>query len=523
MASRYWVAGGDGNWSSITNWSATSGGASGASVPGSSDAAFFDANSGAGTATVDSSVTIQTLTMTGFTGTLAFGTNTISLNSTGTIFTGATTYTVTGTPVINCTNSTSTARTISPTAPTESNAISFNITAGTGTVTFSSNCAVKTLDFTGFTGTLNANARTIYGDFKLVPGMTLGAGTNYTTFAATSGTQKLTSAGLTIEFNLGFSAVGATVELQDNVTLGVTRTALHSSGTLDLKNNTLSCGFFLGNYSATRAIAFGTGNITLTGNSGTVLSMQTATGFTYTGTPTINATYSGATGTRTIQFGSTAGGIETNAVSVNVSAGTDIVTLQGRFKNVNFAGFAGSLNNSARFIYGNLTVATGMTLTAGTSTTSFLATSGTQTVTSNGKTMDFPVTVNAPSATVSFADAFTQGSTRAFTFTAGTVQFKNGVTSTTGDFVTSGTAIKYLQSTTAGSQATLSEASGTVNASYLTIQDINATGGATWNAYVDQFNVDAGNNDGWDFGVSPVVGGAEYTYQLRSFTEPRRF
>jgi hypothetical protein len=75
----------------------------------------------------------------------------------------------------------------------------------------------------------------------------------------------------------------------------------------------------------------------------------------------------------------------------------------------------------------------------------------------------------------------------------------------------------------AGSQATLSQASGTVDVSYLTIQDINATGVATWNAYVNQQNIDAGNNDGWDFGISPVIGGAEYTYQLRSFTEMRQF
>ena len=124
MANRYWVTGGDGNWNSTTNWSATSGGASGASVPGAADTATFDASSGSGTATLDISPTIQTLTCTGFTGTLAFGTNTITLNSTGTIFTGATTMTVTGTPLIICTATlTTTARTISPTAVTEANSI----------------------------------------------------------------------------------------------------------------------------------------------------------------------------------------------------------------------------------------------------------------------------------------------------------------------------------------------------------------------------------------------------------------
>jgi hypothetical protein len=47
MADRYWV-GGSGTWSStnITNWSATSGGAGGESVPTASDKVFFDANSG---------------------------------------------------------------------------------------------------------------------------------------------------------------------------------------------------------------------------------------------------------------------------------------------------------------------------------------------------------------------------------------------------------------------------------------------------------------------------------------------
>ncbi len=73
MAARFWVAGGTGNWNDTSNWSATTGGASGASVPGSADTAALDANSGAGTVTLDISPDIQTLTCTGFTGALAFG------------------------------------------------------------------------------------------------------------------------------------------------------------------------------------------------------------------------------------------------------------------------------------------------------------------------------------------------------------------------------------------------------------------------------------------------------------------
>ncbi len=44
-ADRFWVAG-SGDWSSPANWSANSGGTSGATVPGASDTAIFDENSG---------------------------------------------------------------------------------------------------------------------------------------------------------------------------------------------------------------------------------------------------------------------------------------------------------------------------------------------------------------------------------------------------------------------------------------------------------------------------------------------
>lgn len=532
MANRYWVTGGTGNWNSTTNWSATTGGASGASVPGSTDAALFDASSGAGTATLDISPTIQTLTMTGFTGTLAFGTNTISLNSTGTIFTGATTMAVTGTPLIIATNSSATARTITPTAVTEANSISFRITGGTGALTLTAG-AYRDLDFTdgtnptGYAGALGNSAITIYGSFKASTGMTRTAGTGTYTFAATSGTKTITSAGVTFDNPFTLNGVGGTWQLQDALTTGSARTFTLTNGALNLNNLTLTVGFFSATNSNTRSIAFGTGIITLIGSGSAIWGTGTATNFTYTGTPTVNATYSGAVGTRTITSGSqSSSGTETNSVSFNISAGTDIVvfTATARVKNVNFTGFAGTLSGSSALLcYGNLTYSAGMTIAAATNPTSFGATSGTQLITTNAQTLDLPLTFNGIGGTFAFQDALTQGSTKAFTVTNGTVQLKASATSTVGSFVTSGTNQKFLQSTLAGTQATLSQASGTIDASYLTIKDINAVGGATWNAYVNQANIDAGNVDGWNFGISPVVGGAEYTYALRSFTQPRRF
>jgi hypothetical protein len=106
--------------------------------------------------------------------------------------------------------------------------------------------------------------------------------------------------------------------------------------------------------------------------------------------------------------------------------------------------------------------------------------------------------------------------------TNGTLNLKAGVTSTVGSFVTTGTNQKFLGSSTPGTQATISDASGVNSVSYLTIQDSVATGGADWEAYASNDNTDAGNNLNWDFGATPILG-TEYEYKLRSFTQPRRF
>lgn len=61
-ASRFWV-GGTGVWSNTSHWSATTGGAGGASVPGLTNPVVFDASSGLGTLTVD--VTASSCDVTG--------------------------------------------------------------------------------------------------------------------------------------------------------------------------------------------------------------------------------------------------------------------------------------------------------------------------------------------------------------------------------------------------------------------------------------------------------------------------
>jgi hypothetical protein len=290
------------------------------------------------------------------------------------------------------------------------------------------------------------------------------------------------------------SATG-TLQLAEDTTCSSTVTL--TSGTLNLNNNKLSCNIFSSTNTNTRVIAFGTGNITTTG-SGTVWTTATPTNFSRTGTPTVNISNNSATATTV----STGAMTEAQSLNFNYTIGTYTLTdTAARYRSVNFTGFSGTIPNSARTIFGGLTLSAGMTLTAGANATTFAATSGTQQITTAAKTLDFPLTFDGIGGTFAFQDALTQGSTRAFTITNGTVQLKISVTSTVGAFTTSGTNQKFLQSTLAGTQATISQASGTVNASYLTIQDIIATGGATWNAFTASNNVDAGNNSGWDFNI----------------------
>ena len=80
MANRYYVGtgtlGSPTNWNSTSRWSTTSGGASGASVPGTSDTAIFDLHSGYCTTDVNISIAAMTVgnTLSAYSGALIIGT-----------------------------------------------------------------------------------------------------------------------------------------------------------------------------------------------------------------------------------------------------------------------------------------------------------------------------------------------------------------------------------------------------------------------------------------------------------------
>jgi hypothetical protein len=84
---------------------------------------------------------------------------------------------------------------------------------------------------------------------------------------------------------------------------------------------------------------------------------------------------------------------------------------------------------------------------------------------------------------------------------ATSIRFTAGTTSTFTNWNASGASGRLLTigSVTAASH-TLSKASGTVSADFLSISRSNATGGATWNA---ANSTDGGNNTGWIFASAP--------------------
>lgn len=81
---------------------------------------------------------------------------------------------------------------------------------------------------------------------------------------------------------------------------------------------------------------------------------------------------------------------------------------------------------------------------------------------------------------------------------ATTIDFTAGTTQTVSAFTASGEAgrVLTLQSSSAGTPATLSKASGTVTVEHCSIKDITATGGATW---VAVSSTDVSGNTGWTF------------------------
>jgi hypothetical protein len=302
--------------------------------------------------------------------------------------------------------------------------------------------AVNNIDTTGYAGVFGiASSSTIFGSLVIGATTTLSSGGVGPTFAATSGTKTITTNGKTLDVPVSFSGVGGTFQLQDALTTGATRTTTLQAGALNLNGFTLTTGQFSASSSSVRAIAFGTGNITVVG-SGTVWNTSTTTNFSRTGTPTVNVSNNSATAT-TVQTGSLS---EAQALDFNYTTGTYTLTdTSARYRNLNLTGFGGTFNagTSNRTLFGGFNAGTTATLTAGTSGITFAATSGTWDINGNGRTCDFPLTFNGVGGTWRLQSALTSGAARTATLTNGTLDL-NGFTFTTGFFSSSNSNVRTI-------------------------------------------------------------------------------
>lgn len=481
---------------------------------------------------------------------------------------------------------------------------------------------MATYYWVGGSGTWNnANA----ANWSLTTGGTGGAGvpTNVDTvnFDANSGTSAtVTVASTATALNVTINKSDINLSLSGNVTLANASVLTLTTGTITLNNNILTVAVISSPNGSARTIAFGTGSINVIGVNTTIANLGTTV--TYSGTPVVNCTGNGTTGTRSVTLGA-------YGVSLNVTAGTDTFSMGNLngYLNVDFTGFSGTLANTPIYFKGNFKLSSTMTVAAGANGLFFVGTSGTQQITTNGKTIDCPITFDGVGGTFQLQDALTIGSTRALTLTNGTFDAANknvtigsfalgagtktltlgsgtwtcagawdsntnvtgltvtastatiamnsassktfsggaktwptlqqagagaltiaqsntftditasaagrpstvtltaGTTQTVSQFTLSGSAgnLITLNTTAAGSKATLSDASGTNAVSYMSIKDTTATGGAGWDAYTSSGNVNAGNNTGWVFDAIPSTVSIEFYMDLRSFTEPRRF
>jgi hypothetical protein len=276
--------------------------------------------------------------------------------------------------------------------------ISLYVTAGTYLLIFTGTSTLGTFDCTGFTGTIRGNL-SIKGD------LTFAAGTVWTQLANTmtfngTGTQLITTNGVLLPI-VSVNAVGGTVRLLDSLT--ASGTSRLSAGTLDLNGFILTSEqFYADTGSAARTLAFGVGQITVTGLVTSVIvdfyNSSFPSALTMTGSKRVNIS-SARTVVALADFGS-------YEVDLYVTQGAYSLGISGStvVRNADFTGFTGSVGGSMD-LTGNLILGAGMSEGDGTLS---LTTSGTglQTITSNGR-----VVVNylriIGTGTVRLQDAFT--------------------------------------------------------------------------------------------------------------------
>lgn len=472
MANRYWV-GGTGSWDGAagTKWSATSGGAGGASVPTTADDVFFDASSVSGSDTITiatGNTGAKSINCTGFTRTIT-GTAAITVAGSVTLasdmtwtHTGVVTFTGAGTlitagkifsaVVVNGTGITLTLgdalntgfQDITVTRGTfntanfavTANALNSNntntrtITLGSSTVTLSGSSVISfssSLTFNANTSQINVNPLTsasFFGGGKTFYNVTCSAAppeaaytlvgsntfNNLTLISPTSGngfSQLILRDDQTVSGTL--TCAGATALLRCFVrseTSGTARTitvGTISAANCDFRDITLA-GAASGAAPTRAGDCGGNSNITFPAAK-TVYRVGTNT--TWGGSSSWATTSGGTGANNNIPLA------QDTCVINNSTALTGTLTVE----NYNIGAFDCSTRTTAITLnyggattwYGSHTFSSSITVSGTVSQT--FAGRGTMDFTSAGKTITFPVTVQAPGGTFRLKDAFNSSNT----------------------------------------------------------------------------------------------------------------
>lgn len=341
MATFYWVTGGNGLWSSSSNWSSSTGGSGGYGVPGTSDDVVLDANSP--NITLDANVEVKTLTATNYTSvsrirSFTFASYSLTLNGSGAVldtnFYTVIIFTTGYNPTIYLTNPTSTATSFKCySLGWVANAVGDTVSKGINLVIASGNYALTgegylgSLDFTGtFSGSLTSfNGIGIYDTFTAGSSMSFSSGGQFFFLGSDA---KIRSNGVSVAF---YCDLQSYYQGKPKVTLLDALTCLNftvsDQGIIDMsgKNLTVSAATSMYFYNGGQII-FGSGNPTLT-FSGNVNFMN---GVFFTGQGTATIAFNGATRTITCSPAATT----TIPATINQASSSQLTLSGGAYLNI---------------------------------------------------------------------------------------------------------------------------------------------------------------------------------------------
>ena len=490
MADRYWV-GGSGTWnnSSTANWAATSGGASGASAPTTADNVFFDANSGtAATVSIAASAVCNAstinkadiiLSLVGsptFVGVLTLTTGSISLNS----------YTLT---LLNFISNNTNTR---------------SVAFGTGKIVATGSGSAWDVRQANFTCT---GSRVV--DLTYTGAVLRVVRHGYTVVYSESNGIYLNVIGGTGELRIGNDGASTLIDLICTGFTGLLKWGLvYIYGNMSLSAGATTIPFDAGNVNFAPSFVATTGSKTITTNGVTLNNIVYINGIGGTWVLQDDMTIATAYYLRLVNGTFDANNKNVTLGALTLAAGTKTLTLGSGTWTVTGT------------VWDTNTNVSGLTVSASTGIISMTSASA-KTFAGGAKTWPTLNQGGSGALTIQQSNTFANITD---TVQPATVTLTAGTTQTVSAFSLAGTAgnLITLNTNISGVQATLSDSSGVNSVSFVSIKDINATGGAIWDAPTTNGNVDAGNNTGWNFGI-PFSYDIEFSPALRSFTERKHF